>query len=217
MGAIMGAALHASNCARTLGCLSIGLALAGCASAPPPLPEHTLFLGEVARIASRADLLDGFRLGPDTVVSPVSSLRRCGFGDDDLQDRRFAVVRFHYYWHNVAAGVVHSAVRFVAIPPGVVVRSGNLVEVDVTTAPGDPQAQCAAIHRVRGETLQSAGCVYRRNERSGLGAAMGGLSPLGGPGSASIDCDGIEGTGWELVPFGPYDARVWRRLPAAGR
>jgi hypothetical protein len=147
----------------------------------------------------------------------AASLRRCGVGDEALQDRRFAVVRFHYYWHNTTAGIVHSAVRFVAIPPDSAVRSGNLVEVDVTTAPGDPHAQCAAIHRVRGETLESAGCTYRRNERGGLGAAMGALSPMGGPGSASIDCATIEGTGWTLVPFGPYDARVWRKLPAAGR
>jgi hypothetical protein len=181
------------------------------------LPEHTLFLGEVARIASRADLLDGFRLGADVVPSPVPGLKNCGFGDADLQDRRIAVVRFHYYWHNVAAGVVHSAVRFAAIPPGLAVRSGNLVEVDVTTAPLDPHAQCAVIHRVRDDDLKSAGCTYRRNERGGFGTVMQALSPLGGPGSAGIDCAQIEGTGWELVPFGPYDARVWRKLPSAGR
>lgn len=193
------------------------LALAGCAAAPPPLPEHTLFLGEVARIASRADLVDGFRLGPDDVPPPVSSLRRCGYGEADFQDRRFAVVRFHYHWHNVAAGVVHSGFRFVAIPPGMAVRSGNLVEVDVTTAADDPHTRCARLHRVRADTLESAGCLYRRNERSGLGAVMSRLSPIGGPGSASIDCADIEGTGWLLVPFGPYDARVWRRLPSGAR
>lgn len=197
--------------------LSVVLGLGGCAAVPPGLPAHSLFLGEVARIASRADLLSGFRLGADTVPSPQPHLKRCGFGDDDLQDRRFAVVRFHYYWHNVAAGVVHSAIRIVAIPQSMTVRSGNLVEVDVTTAPFDPHAQCASIHRVRADVLESAGCAYRRNERSGFGAAMGALSPIGGPGSASIDCAQIEGTGWELVPFGPYDARVWRKLPSTVR
>jgi hypothetical protein len=199
---------------RTNAAVSLALALTACASAPPALPEHTLFLGEVARIASRTDLLEGFRLGADRVPSPVSSLKRCGFDDDALQDRRFAVVRFHYYWHNVAAGVVHSAIRFAAVPPGMAVRSGNLVEVDVTAAPLDRQAQCATIHRVRSESLTSANCTYRRNERGGWGAAIGVLSPIGGPGSASIDCAEIEGTGWDLVPFGPYGARVWRKLPS---
>lgn len=206
-----------ANLSRVFGALAVALGLAGCAVAPPVLPEHTLFLGEVARIASRADLLAGFQLGADAVPSPVPGLKRCSFGDDDLQDRRFAVVRFHYYWHNVAAGVVHSAIRLAAIPQGMTVRSGNLVEVDVTTAPLDANAQCAAIHRVRGDDLKSAGCTYRGNERSGFGAVMGALSPLGGQGSASIDCAEIEGTGWALVPFGPYDARVWRKLPSTGR
>lgn len=194
---------------------SVSFLLVACAT-PPPLREHTLFLGEVAHIASRADLLGGFQLGADRMPSPVPSLRRCGFDDGDFSDRRFAVVRFYYYWHNVTAGVVHSGTRLVEIPASIGLRSGNLVEVDVKASPLDPQAQCAVIARVRAADLKSAGCAYRRNERNAFGAVMGALSPIGGPGSASIDCGDIEGTGWELVAFGPYDARVWRKLPPTG-
>lgn len=194
--------------------LACTLALAACASPPEGPPDHTLLLGEVARIASRTDLVQGFRLGVDDVPSPAAVLKRCGFADEDLQDRRFAVVRFYYFWHNTAAGVVHGSTHFAAVPAGTAVRSGHLVEIDVSASPVDPNVRCATIHAVRAENLESAGCAWKRNQRSGFGAAMGALSPIGGAGSASIDCATIEGTGWELVPFGPYDARVWRKLPA---
>lgn len=197
---------------------ALGAALLGaCASPPPPLPEGTQFLGEVARIASRDDLLDGFALGPDRVPSSLPYLKRCGIAEGDIADRRFAVVRYYYYWHNVSAGVVHSGVRLAAMPPGVAVRSGNIVEVEVTTSAADPSAQCGAITRVRAADAQGAGCVYRRNERHGFGAVLGALSPIGGPGSASLDCPDIEGTGWEPAVVGPYAARAWRKLPSPAR
>lgn len=200
------------------GTIAIGAGLlAACASPPPPLPERTQFLGEVARIASRDDLLHGFALGADRVPAPLPYLKRCGVPDADIADRRFAVVRFYYFWHNVSAGLVHSGTRFAAIPAGTTVRSGNIVDVEVTTSPLEPSAQCGAILRVRAADAQSAGCVYRRNEHRGFGAILGALSPIGGPGSASLDCPEIEGTGWEAVVIGPYDARAWRRLPAPAR
>jgi hypothetical protein len=191
--------------------------LAACASPPAPLPEHTQFLGEVARIASRDDLVHGFQLGPDREPPSLPYLTRCGVADSDIADRRFAVVRFYYFWHNVSAGVMHSGVRLAAMPPGGTVRSGNLVEVEITTSPFDPEAQCGAIQRVRATDAQSAGCVYRRNERHGFGAVLGALSPIGGPGSASLDCPDIEGTGWEPAVIGPYSARAWRKLPSPAR
>lgn len=191
--------------------------LGACASAPPPLPERTQFLGEVARIASRDDLLHGFALGSDRVPSSLPYLKRCGFTDSDVVDRRFAVVRFYYFWHNVSAGVVHSGVRLAEMPPGGGVRSGNIVEVEIATSPVDPSAQCGAIVRVRAADAQGAGCIYRRNERQGFGAVLGALSPIGGPGSASLDCPDIEGTGWEPAVIGPYSARAWRKLPSPAR
>lgn len=118
-----------------------------------------------------------------------------------VADRRLAAVRFYSnYWHNVSAGVVHGSFRFAAVPEGL--------------AADDPAVPCGTVERVRVSDLHSAGCNYRQSQRSNFGAALGSLSPLGGPGSATLDRPDLDGTAWEPVVVGPDDARVWRKLPS---
>ena len=189
------------------------LILGGCATASSSFPEHTIFLGEVAHIASRDNVLKGLKLGPDKLSAPKSFLDGCGYEEKNIRDESFVLVRYFYYWHNVASGIVRNGTQWVAVPSGLALEPGNIVEVERVTSSVDPHIGCTTVSRIRFENLKSGQCEYRKNKRNPVGAALDVINPIGGPGSASIYCPSLETAGWKQVPSGPWDALAWTKTP----
>jgi hypothetical protein len=197
---------------RSYPCITAVLLVAvisGCAGSP--FPPRTVLMGEVARIAEPNEVREGIKSGPDR-VGPGDWLRTaCGYGNADVPEGKAVLVRFFYYWHNRAAGVVRYDLKWATVGEGVQVTKGNLVEVELT--PESSDVLCPRIRTVRGASLKDAQCEYRKNERSGLGAALDMINSIGGPGSASIYCEQLETAGWKKVLIGPYDAIAWSKPP----
>lgn len=194
-------------------------AVAGCASVPPspppPLPEHTRYLWEVTRVATHDEMFGGVQGGASSIGPLPQKLQlQCGRTNADLVDGSFAIARLYYYWHNRASGIVHARMQWVAVPKGLVVESGNVVEVELLAGKSDPAYRCPMVATVRFENLAAGGCEYLSNPRNGLGQVLDLTNPIGGPGSRSIYCPGLEAEGWTLIHVGIPDALAWTKTPS---
>lgn len=188
--------------------------LSGCAS-PAPLPEHTLFLGEVVALAP-SDLSEGgLEHAGEFAGFPDELFRSCGIGRDRPDAETLALLRFSYYWHNGGAQV-RELVRWYPLGDGVEVSAGNLVEIELLTGAGGPDTRCPRVSRRVSKDLDSGGCEYRAAEAEGVRRTLGLLSPIGAAGSASMDCPGLEATGWRPRGFGYYGASALVRMPTDG-
>lgn len=180
-----------------------------------PMPEHTLFLGEVVALAP-SDSPDGglehageFAGFPDELFSSCG-LSREGQGVEDL-----ALLRFSYYWHNGGAPV-RETVRWYPLRDGVDVAVGNLVEVELVAGAGGPASRCPWVTRRVSDDLDSGGCGYLAAGHGGVRRTLGLLSPIGSAGSASLDCPQLLASGWHNRPFGYYGATSLMKVPPDG-
>lgn len=196
----------------------VPLLLFGCASGPPP-PVGSLLLAQVAHIATKDDISNGVKVDDTEVRVSETLLKSCALDRASMQSGDLVIVRFYVFWISRVPTAVHS---WAAVPEGTRVAANDFVELELRPGAGDNE-RCAFITRVRAQS-HSGECRFARNERTGVGAAMGSvagaLHALGGtgggpPGSASIYCQGLEKEGWTMHPHGPYDAIVWRKMPAA--
>lgn len=186
----------------------------GCAN-PAPLPEHTLFLGEVVALAP-SDLREGgMEHAGEFAGFPDELFRSCGMDRDGPDVETLALLRFSYYWHNGGAQV-RELVRWYPLSDGVEVSPGNLVEIELFTGAGGPDARCPRVSRQVSKDLDSGGCEYLAAEPDGVRRTLGLLSPIGAAGSASMDCPGLEATGWRPRGFGYYGASALVRMPTDG-
>ncbi|GAB2585927.1 hypothetical protein GCM10027034_17900 [Ramlibacter solisilvae] len=185
-----------------------------CACAGAPFPPRTVLLGEVVGVAELNEIRDGIKSGPARVGPAVWLASACGYEKANVPEGEAVLVRYFYYWHNTAAGVLHYDPKWVTVGQGVQVKKGNLVEVELTPpAAGNSDEHCPRIRTVRGASLEEAQCAYRKNERGGFFAVLNMANPIGGPGSASIYCPNLETSGWTKVQIGPYDAMAWIKTP----
>ena len=198
------------NLMRSLFCLSV-LTLGGCATTP--LPERTLFFGEVAYIAQREDILNGFKTGPEKFSPPKELLAACGYDENTVDPGKIVLVRYFYYWNNVASRVIRNGVKWAVVDGGLRVAHGNLVEVELLSGRAGADSRCATIRRIRAVNLRAAQCEYRKNEQSSVANAFDTINPIGGPGSASIYCPYLETEGWGKTQIGPYEAIAWTKRP----
>ena len=198
----------------------VPLLVLGCASGPPP-PSGSLLLAQVAHIATKDDVVNGAKVDDTLVRVSEEMLESCALAAESVQSGDLAVVRFYVFWMSRVPHTVHS---WAVIPMGMRVAPGDFVELELKRGV-EESGRCAFITRVRAQqSSTSAECGFARNDRSGAGAAMGNVSGLlhalggtggGSPGSASIYCKGLEQEGWTKHPHGPYDAIVWRKMPAS--
>jgi hypothetical protein len=200
-------------------CLSF--MVAACASAPSqPLPVGTLTLAQVAHVATKDEMARGVKVDDTSLLVPPYLLKRCALEAGSLESGDLAVMRMYVSW---TSHVPQSSLWWVVVPKGMVVTPGDFVEVELKSGVGNER--CPSIARVRSLSTASGECGYERNERSGVGAALGSFADTvhaiggaegGSPGSASIYCKGLEQESWMKDPAGPYDAIVWRRVPGVG-
>lgn len=202
------------NLARASLCLGL-FVLYGCATTQ--LPERTILLGEVAHIPQRDEVLNGFRVGPDNIPPPKDLMAGCGYDEKGAGDRKLVLVRYFYYWHNVASGIVRNGVKWTAAANDLALAQGNIVEVEFLPGRAGPDSRCATIKQIRSLDLTTAQCEFRKNQRNALGAFLDLTNFLGGPGSASLYCPFLEAEGWQKMLIGPYDAIAWAKQPVGVR
>lgn len=185
-----------------LGSILVG----GCATM---VPDHTLYLGEVAHIATKDEILRGVRLGPDAVAPPTRYQEQCI--SDSNNKSSFILVRYSYFWTR-AGGDVHNDVSWAIVPNGLALNQGNIVELDIARSKVSPNFQCPTVTSIRFLDFNSGACEYRVNQR-GVGGTLVDLSQalIGGRGSRSIYCQGLAEAGWKNLPDGPEKSRVWKK------
>lgn len=195
----------------------VWLMVAGCAS--QPLPAGTLILAQVAHVATKDDVGRGVKVDDKSLFVPPYLLKRCALDVESLKSGDLAVVRVYVSW---TSAVPQSDVGWVVVPNGVVVKLDDFVELELR--PGVDSERCTSIARVRSPSTAGRECWFARNERTGAGPVVGSFADViraveetGGrpPGSVSIYCKGLEEEGWRKHPWGPYDAVIWRKAPAA--
>jgi hypothetical protein len=183
------------------------------------LPAGTLILAQVAHVATKDDVGQGVNVDSRSLFVPPYLLKRCALDVEALKNGDLAVVRVYVAW---TSAVPQSDVGWVVVPRGVVVKVDDFVELDLR--PGVDNDRCTSIARVRSPSAAGGECWFAPNERTGAGAGVRNFADVtravaesGGrpPGSASIFCNRLEEEGWRKHPWGPYDAIIWRKAPAA--
>jgi len=170
-------------------------AASGCAGTQ--VPDRTLFVGEVAHVLSRDEIMTGNL--PVTVDNrgkePLKlgwlkqSLIDQGMKEEDLVQGRIALSRHQYYWHNTGSGIVRQFFRTVTVPKGLTVEVGNIVEIETLKGYG-------SVRNVRYKTKADGNCIYRRSDNSSFKEIMGVLTMVGPNGAASLYCPDLEKEGW---------------------
>lgn len=180
----------------------------GCATL---VPEHTLFLGEVAHIATADDVEQGLQLGPVKVLPATPYVKNCK--SQSSEHEGFAIVRFSYFWSR-AGGPIYSDLSWAIVPGGVELSKGNLVELEIARSKQNPDFQCPIVKAIRFQDLKVGMCEYQLNSRGVMGTVVD-VSQLtvglGGRGSSSIYCPDLEKEGWEFVRQGPEKAMAWKK------
>jgi hypothetical protein len=198
-----------------------GALLPVCAcSTSKPISENEVFVGQIAYLATSSEAATGFHYVPQpdealrgvlprtADVPPAKSLiSACGQNSGG----QFALVRLYYYWLNSGVAVVSFSPWTIAGTELPIAR-GNVVEVQLR--PGLSNSRCAVITKVRTASLSAGNCEYRLDKKSALEATLGGFSPNGGPGAASLYCPFMEAEGWKAAHMGPSgDGTVWSKTP----
>lgn len=183
--------------------------VSGCATL---VPEHTLYLGEVAHIATHDEVLNGLQLGPDKIPPPTRYLERCQSESNEQND--FALVRFSYYWFQSLNKVLYNDVSWAIAPSELPLSQGNIIVLDIARSKTHPDSQCPLVRSIYFADFSSGKCEYRMNDRGVVGIVLD-LSQVmvGGRGSASIYCPGLEESGWQYVRMGPEKAMAWKKMP----
>jgi len=189
--------------------------LGACATATP-VPEHTLFVGEVVAIAESHSSAGGIDYQGDFLRFPKELFEACGVSRAADGGVGLALLRYSYYWHNGGAPVREN-LRWYPIRSGVELSPGNLVEVDLTVGAQGPDSRCPWVSRKLAEDLAGAGCQYLSAPQGGIRQTLSLISPIGGPGSASLDCPMLLASGWQAKQFGLYGAQALVKSPDPGR
>ena len=184
--------------AALLGVLLV--ATSGCAGTPPP--DRTRFIGEVAHVPTRDEILSGNI--PLTVDNrgreplKMSWLRKSlldeGMKDEELVYGRVALTRHQYYWHNTGSGIVRQYFRSVTVPKGLTVEVGNVIEIETLKGTGRAKT-------VRYKSRADGNCEYRRSDNSAFKEIMGVVTMVGPSGAASLYCPDLEKEGWKPHKF----------------
>jgi hypothetical protein len=198
---------------RNLFAAIITAMLGACATATP-VPEHTLFVGEVVAIAESHSGADGFDYQGEFLRFPQELFEACGVSRAADRGVDLALLRYSYYWHNGGAPV-HENLRWYPIRSGVELSPGNLVEVDLMVGAQGPDSRCPWVSRKLAEDLAGAGCQYLSAPQGGIRQTLSLISPIGGPGSASLDCPALLDAGWRRQAFGLYGSHALVRDPGA--
>jgi hypothetical protein len=188
------------NSVAALAAVAQAALISGCASTP--VAERTLLLGEVAHVLTRQEILTGDidkavdNRGREKVRIPQlpEQLKARGLSDADMQQGSVVLVRFQFYRHNEASGIVREHLRTATVAKGLELRNGNVVELEV-------QGGYAKAVRLRHADLQQGQCAYRTVSKSGAIAALDAVNPIGGARAASLDCPGLAGEGWTRKPY----------------
>ena len=197
------------KCLGGIACLLLFMQITGCAGTP--FPPNTVFVAEVFSIARPNELREGIK-SYQAQIGPADWLgEACGYNGSNFPQDSVVILRMFHYWHNQTSGMVRPGL-FWAIADKVPAKQGNLVEMQLM--PPASKNTCPRIIKVRSENLQSGQCKYRTNEKGGFASALDMLNPIGGSGSASLSCTGIEAEGWKPVPIGPYGAVAWSKSQA---
>lgn len=172
-------------------------------------------MGEIAHIATRDQVFNGFRLGPDNVSAASELLDQCGYERSSVTDGKFAAIRFYYYWHNVAAGINHSKVIWAVIPEELAVEMGEFVKVEIVASEIMADGRCPIVRRIHPYKLMAGQCGFAKDPIRDVVGLTGLISiiSIGPPGSASIYCPGLEEDGWKKEPIGFQDAIRWTKSP----
>ncbi|MGB5621691.1 MAG: hypothetical protein WBN65_04275, partial [Gammaproteobacteria bacterium] len=125
-----------------------------------PVPEHTLFLGEVVALAPSDSRDGGLEHAGEFAGFPDELFSSCGIGRGGAGAADLALVRFSYYWHNGGAPV-RETVRWYPLRDGVDVAIGNLVEIELVAGAGGSASRCPRVSQRVSEDLDSGGCGYR--------------------------------------------------------
>lgn len=192
-----------------------GVALAGCAAHAPP-PEHTLILAEVVQVVTSDQPEQGLDHSGTFERFPKELFSLCGLSTQGGEVRDLALVRFSYYWHNGGAPV-RETVRWYGVVPELRVVPGNVVEIELLQGVDSADSQCPWVSRVLAEDIESAGCEYLKAPQGAFRRALGLLSLIGAPGSASLDCPALAGDGWREERFGFYGATAWMKTPGGSQ
>lgn len=183
--------------------------MGGCASTM--VSEHTLYLGEVAHIATPDDVSKGVQLGPNKFLPATSYVKNCK--GQSSEDMKYAIVRFSYFWTR-AGGARYNDASWAIVPAGIELSQGNLVELDIARSKQNPDFQCPIVKAIRFQDFESGMCQYRENSRGIMGTAVD-LSQvlIGSRGSLSIYCPELEKDGWQFLRDGPEKAMAWKKPP----
>ena len=190
-------------------------AVLGCAT-HAPLPEHTLILAEVVQVTASDEPEQGLDHSGKFERFPDELFSLCGISAQGTEVRDLALVRFSYYWHNGGAPA-RETVRWYGVSPGIRVAPGNVVEIELLQGLNGADSRCPWVSRVIAEDVADAGCQYLQASQGGFRQALDLMSPVGGAGSASLDCPALSADGWREERFGLYGATAWVRTPVTVR
>jgi hypothetical protein len=192
----------------TIPALCVLLLQAGCATM---VPDHTLFLGEVAHVATPDDVLKGVKLGHDNIAPPTMYLENCK--SESGKQGKFVLVRFSYFWTS-ASSPVHNNANWAIVPDDLAPNQGSIVELDIGRSKQNPDIQCPVVKAIRFQDFKSGMCEYRVDSRGIMGTVVDFSQALiGGRGSRSIYCPDLATEGWEFVRHGPEKAMAWKKMP----
>jgi len=194
--------------------LAIMTAVLGACVNAVPLPEHTMFVGEVVAIAESHSSGGGIDYQGELLRFPKELFEACGVSRAADRGVGLALLRYSYYWHNGGAPVREN-LRWYPVRSGVELSPGNLVEVDLAVGAQGPDSRCPWVSRKLAEDLAGAGCQYLSAAQGGIRQTLSRISPVGGPGSASLDCPALLASGWNVQAFGLYGSHALVRTPGA--
>ena len=198
---------------RTFLLIALGAVFLGGCATTLNMPEHTLVLGEVAYIAGQDEILKGLKLGPDEVPPPMTFVNQCGPDANAVADGSFVLVRYYYYWQDVPPRIVDQGARWTVVPPGLAIKLGNLVEVELSPGKRNRTFRCATISRIRFESLKGGQCDYRLDPHTTFDTTLTAANPVGGAGAAALYCPHVEAEGWEPFSMGVNGGSAWRKRP----
>ncbi len=196
---------------KTFGYL-FALGIVSACATRPPVPEHTLFAAEVVAMAVSDSSAGGIDYQGEFLRFPDDLFKACAVARTADGRTSLALLRFSYYWHNGGARVREN-IRWYPVPGGVDVSVGNLVVVDLMVGAQGPDSRCPWISHILADDLASGGCSYLSTGQGSVRHTLSLISPIGGPGSASLDCPELLSTGWQAQAFGLYGARALVRNP----